>query len=91
MATRAQRMVRSDGRTFELSTSRPHKPKKLTSARKEKIKLRDKARRRALRRLADQHPVEFAELLAEERGNLGLDPWTIDAALQAQLQEALTS
>lgn len=91
MRTRGKRQIESDGRTFEMSSSRPHKKKKLTDRRREMIKLRDKARRRALRRLADMHPVVFAELLAEERGHLGLDPWTIDAALQTQLQEALRS
>lgn len=81
--------VSSGGRTIEVKRTGNSKnpPKKLTPRRRERIKLRDKARQSAFRRLANQHPVEFAELLAEERGALGLDPWTIDAALQLQLQE----
>ena len=87
MATRGRREVRVGARTVEVSTGRRHRKKKLTDRRREMIRLRDKARLSALRRLAEQHPVEFAELLAEERGERGLDPWTIDAALKAQLQE----
>jgi hypothetical protein len=82
--------VEVDGRTIEVARTqtRRHPPKNLTPRRRERIKLRDKARLAAMRRLVDQFPVEFADLLAEERGRLGLDPWTIDAALQARLQEA---
>lgn len=83
--------MRVEGRVFEPKSGRRNRKKRLTDRRREMIKLRDKARLRALRRLADEHPVEFAELLAEERGVLGLDPWTIDAALNAQLQEAQAS
>lgn len=80
--------VASGGTTFHVKRSgRKHPPKKLTPRRREMIRLRDRARLAALRRLASQHPGEFAELLAEERGRLGLDPWTIDAALHLQLEE----
>lgn len=85
--------INSGGHKIELNRSgvRKHPPKKLTPRRRERIRLRDKARLSALRRLAELHPVEFAELLAEERGALGLDPWTIDAALKLQLEEARAS
>ena len=91
LETRGTREVRSGPRVFTVSTAAKSKKKILTDRRRQMIKLRDKARLRALRRLADRHPVEFADLLAEERGHLGLEPWTIDAALQAQLQEAQAS
>lgn len=85
-------VVQSGGRKFEVKRTghRKHPPKALTPRRREMIKLRDKARLSALRRLATEHPVRFAEILAEERAALGLHPWTIDAALKAQLQEHLT-
>ena len=89
--TRGQALkVRSAGKRFEVKRTgnRRHPPKKMTERRRERIKKRDKARLAALRKLAELHPVEFAELLAVERADVGLDPWTIDAALQLRLQEA---
>jgi len=84
--------VRSGSVEFEAKRTGAGKnpPKKMTPRRRERIKTRDKARLAAMRRLAALHPIEFANLLAEERGARGLDPWTIDAALQAQLQETVT-
>lgn len=81
--------VSHKGKSFEVKRSGAgkYKPRKLTPQRRERIKVRDRARLNAMRELAYRHPVEFSDILATERGKLGLDPWTIDAALAAQLAE----
>lgn len=81
--------IQDGGRVFQVKRSglRKHPPKKLTPARRERIKTRDRARANALRELSKLYPVEFATILASERAKLGLTPWTIDAALKAQLAD----
>jgi len=58
------------------------KKRALTEGRIERRKQNEKAKARARKRLASMFPDLFAALVAEERGDLGLEPWPVETAVR---------
>lgn len=72
------------GRGVKVSIPRGGRKRKRaeSASRRESRRLARLAKDRARKRLAAIFPDAYDMLVAEERGNLGLEPWSIDAAVR---------
>lgn len=64
--------------------NRKHRKKDLTPEQVRRKKQAEKAKAAARRRLAAMFPDLYDVLLAEERGDRGLEPWTTDMAVRGR-------
>lgn len=65
-----------------LSRSRKRPNRHITSGRAERKKAADKAKHRARKRLAAMFPDLYDILVAEERAEMGLEPWPVEMAIR---------
>ena len=73
--------VIADGIAMTMPTKRFHRRRKNRGDPATKHAA-EHARRRAKTRLAKLYPAVYDQILAEERGKLGLDPWPVELAVR---------
>ncbi len=74
--------VIADGIAMTMAAKRFHRRRKNRGNTETKHKA-EHARRRAKTRLAKLFPDLYDQILAEERGKLGLEPWPVELAVRA--------
>ena len=67
-----------------LSRNRKRPNRHITPQRAERKKLNEKAKERARKRLAAMFPDLYDTLVAEERADLGLEPWPVEIAIRGE-------
>lgn len=73
--------VIADGIAMTMPTKRFHRRRKNRGDPTTKH-ASEHARRRAKTRLANLYPAVYDQILAEERGKLGLEPWPVELAVR---------